>query len=173
MQFLSYIFEFNEFLPHRSILCGNKATLKMVCANIYFLSFGFNDKELNKTLLPTIFNHIPSGASVRQIIHFGQEVISGRFCKYNYLWENFEKYHSVLPPAYNIKKITTPVYLFYSKGDWISSDKDVEKFGSELPNLKKMVLNVDDKWSHDNYLFGISAKERIYDETIAHLNMLD
>lgn len=170
----------DEFLPSNSfmqkyipIVCGIKPIAKLLCSNVYFLMFGFNEKELNTTLLPVFLGHMPAGASTRQLIHYVQEINSGRFCKYDYSMDNFKIYGSFTPPAYDISKIVAPMYLFYSKGDWLCSNIDVEEFAKKLPNLKKKILNTDDKWSHADYVFGIHAKQRIYDETIVYMKNLD
>lgn len=41
--------------------------------------FGFNEKEQNNTLLPSILSHMTSGASTKQVLHYLQEINSGKW----------------------------------------------------------------------------------------------
>lgn len=65
-----------------------------------------------------MLTHTPAGASIKQLLHYTQEVLSGHFRKYDYgLIGNFVKYGKAVPPDYELEKITTPVTLIYSKND--------------------------------------------------------
>jgi lysosomal acid lipase/cholesteryl ester hydrolase len=50
--------------------------LQGICSNILFVLCGFDEAQLNKTLLETIMHHTPAGASSTTILHYGQEVNS-------------------------------------------------------------------------------------------------
>lgn len=58
--------------------------------------------------------------------------------------------------------MTAPVYLFYSKSDWLSGEKDVAKLYMQLRNVKGAFLLTDDTFNHLDYLFGIEAPELVY-----------
>lgn len=51
----------------------------VLCKNLYFTVLGFNDPEMNTTLVPTISLHMPVGASSKQYIHFLQSANSGKY----------------------------------------------------------------------------------------------
>lgn len=51
----------------------------IVCESVLFLLMGFDAEQVNKTLLDTIVHHSPAGSSARTIVHYAQEVNSGRF----------------------------------------------------------------------------------------------
>lgn len=57
--------------------CDKGDMMKVFCSNILFAICGKNPKQLNMTILPLIFAHIPAGASTKQLLHFAQEVNSG------------------------------------------------------------------------------------------------
>lgn len=82
------------------------------------------------------------------------------------------RYNEPSPPDYDISKITTPLYFFYSDGDIITDSRDVEKFSKEVPNLKELIKMDDPEWSHLDYSIGISAKEKIYLKTLNFMKRL-
>ena len=57
--------------------------------------------QMNMTLLPVILGHEPGGGSTRTVVHFAQEVSSGKFCKYDLGRRlNMAKYGQPKPPEY-------------------------------------------------------------------------
>ena len=57
--------------------------------------------KMNMTLLPIILGHEPGGGSTRTLVHFAQEVNSGKFCKYDLGRRlNVAKYGQPQPPEY-------------------------------------------------------------------------
>lgn len=74
-----------EFQPSSEFLkqliaaeCNNESWLQPVCKNIIFLVAGFGSDQLNTSMLTSILAHVPAGASVKQIAHYGQVVKSGQ-----------------------------------------------------------------------------------------------
>ena len=49
-----------------------------ICTNILFILCGFDEPQMNTTLLETIMKHTPAGASTPTVLHYAQEVTSGR-----------------------------------------------------------------------------------------------
>ena len=48
------------------------------CVGWLYLVAGFGSDQLDKSMLPAIFGHFPSGASAKQIIHYSQSIQSGK-----------------------------------------------------------------------------------------------
>lgn len=172
----------NEFLPSdglmaalNPVVCRDPTMAKMLCQNVFFMSFGFNPKEMNSTLIPLYVGHFPAGASTNQIIHYGQEVVSKRFRQFDYNSGNMMRYGQLYPPDYDLNKVTAPSYLFYSTGDWHSSDKDIDILIGRLPSstVKGKYLVDDEQWNHVDYIVAISAKSKIYKPTLAEMKNLD
>ncbi|XP_029159665.1 gastric triacylglycerol lipase-like isoform X1 [Nylanderia fulva] len=118
-------FFYGEFLQDdflRSIIrnyCDQNINREF-CANMLFLIFGFDREQLDYTLLPLILSHYPAGTSAKTLVHFVQEIESGKFREYDYgREENLLMYNSVEPPEYDIANIRIPMALFYSKNDWM------------------------------------------------------
>lgn len=65
---------------------------------------------------------MPAGSSVKQLMHFAQEILSGHFRKYDYgIVGNLIKYGKLTPPDYALENVTAPVALFYSQNDWFAN----------------------------------------------------
>merc|ERR1711894_425033 len=63
----------NWFMDLLADLFCNEGIFQGVCSNILFLLCGFDEAQLNETLLETIMHHTPAGASTHTILHYGQE----------------------------------------------------------------------------------------------------
>lgn len=69
-----------------------------------------------------ILNHDPAGASTKTLVHFAQEVESGKFRQYDYGREkNLLIYNATEPPDYNLTNITVPIALLYADNDWLAT----------------------------------------------------
>ncbi|CAH1989668.1 unnamed protein product [Acanthoscelides obtectus] len=146
------------FIGHLSeILCapGNKLTL-LLCENLVFTLTGFNPEQTNTSLLPDIMAHAPAGCSTKQMLHYGQELGTGHFRQYDYgMVNNLRKYKSIHPPRYYMKNIKIPMYLIYSRNDWISSETDTRKLCTEIGSSCKAFLISDKSFNHLDFVYGI------------------
>lgn len=144
-----------------SVICTVTPTK---CDNLLYLMLGNDDKFLNKTMIPVIFGHMPSGSSTLQFVHYGQLVQSGRFCRYDFGEEkNFKLYGQITPTEYNLRNINTPITLFYGGNDWLSDPSDVD--------LLKTQLNVFDdyfieEYNHLDFLYATNANDLIYSRIV-------
>ncbi|KAK4872302.1 hypothetical protein RN001_016426 [Aquatica leii] len=153
----------NEFLPTTKFLaivgkflCSDNSVTQVLCTNALFALAGFNQKQMNATLLPVLMGHTPAGSATKQIFHYTQEINSGKFEKWNGgLLENKKLYNSIQPPSYNIEKITAPVYLYYSRNDWLSHEIDVNRLHEHLPNVKSAL----DSLANSEFLLNPNVSE--------------
>lgn len=112
--------------------------------------------------------HTPAGSSTDQIIHYGQLIKSGHFRQYDHgLLTNIARYGSITPPKYNLKNVKSPVALHYSNNDWMSDGKDVAKLEKELPKLIGKFLVPDSRFTHFDYVWGIDARNQVYNRVLA------
>ena len=44
-----------------------------MCKNVVFLICGYDQAQMNETMMSTIASHIPAGTSAFTIVHYGQE----------------------------------------------------------------------------------------------------
>ncbi|XP_039305113.1 lipase 3-like [Solenopsis invicta] len=192
LQLLSQITEVGEIAQHfgvnefnldnelintgAQLVCASEAITQPICENALFLMAGFNPEQFDSERLPAILGHYPTSASVKQFLHYGQiiksgmMITSGRFQQYDYELDNLEKYHSLVPPKYDLSKITAPVHLYYSKNDWLANTKDVDKLSDEVGNLASKILVADEKFNHLDFLWAKDVMKYLYDPILNEMN---
>lgn len=164
----------NEFSPTNDFLtlvggamCGDGDLTQVYCTNSLFALCGFSPLEMNATILPVLMGHTPAGCSVKQFLHYSQLIVTGTFRQYDYGIENFVKYGTLTPPAYDLSAITTPIHIFYSYNDWLSAVIDVSRLCDAMGNAcTEMYLVSDYTFNHLDYIYGIHAPEFVYKKLI-------
>ncbi|KPI94007.1 Lipase 3, partial [Papilio xuthus] len=164
----------NEFLPNGKInelagekFCLEEAVTQVLCKNLLFLICGFNNEQLNNTMLPVVLGHTPAGASTKQIIHFGQLYNSNKFVQFDYgRFKNRRVYGSRQPPSYNLTAITSPVFLHYADNDWLSTPTDVHRLMLELPVVVGKYRVPMKTFNHLDFVFANDANKLIYDRLL-------
>ncbi|KAG5876081.1 hypothetical protein JTB14_028854 [Gonioctena quinquepunctata] len=164
----------DEFLPSNNSLvlllrglCSATYVSKLICLNGLFAIAGFDPNHTNISMVPYIIGHTPAGAATKQLVHYGQEINSGRFCQFDYgPLENWQRYGSLFPPAYDLQKISAPVFLIRGKNDWVSSEIDVGRLSNKLPNVVGVYSILDPPFNHLDYNYAIDAKTIVGDRVI-------
>lgn len=166
-----------EFLPSSkllslvgSALCKDESHFQAICSNFLFLLAGFDDENLNATMIPDIVKVTPAGASVNQILHYAQGCNSGHFRQYDYgSVKNLLKYKSLSPPDYPLTKVTAPIHLYYANNDWMAAVKDVQILASKLPNLVYNKMVPHKKFNHLDFLWAINVYDLLYADLIENI----
>lgn len=83
-----------------------------------------------------------------------------------------EMYGSVTPPKYNLKNVVTRVILHYSDNDWLAAVEDVHKLYLRLPNAELDHMS-DLQFEHMDFVWGIDAREILYEPIIASMKLYD
>jgi len=74
--------------------------------------------------LTEILVNTPAGASVNQLVHYGQGVNSGKFRMFDHgLIGNMANYGQLTPPDYTLGLVSAPVALHYGDNDWLAHTK--------------------------------------------------
>ncbi|RNA38290.1 lysosomal acid lipase cholesteryl ester hydrolase-like [Brachionus plicatilis] len=145
-------------------LCNLKVTDRIFCANLLFLLCG-PSKYMNQSRIAVYFTHEPAGTSVKNLAHFGQAVISGKFQMYDYGPAlNKQRYNQSSPPLYDISKMHVPTALYWAKNDWLADPVDVEFIRNSLPKIVDDYEIMD--WDHLDFLLATNAKECLYDRIL-------
>nr|CAD7204041.1 unnamed protein product [Timema douglasi] len=166
-----------EFLPNSEFLtlvggvfCKDDAITQKLCGNVLFLMCGFNQDQLNTTLLPVIMGHLPAGSSTNQLLHYAQGINSAKYREFSYgMIKNLATYGSLTPPDYDLSKITAPVFLHWSDNDWMADTKDVRELESKLPNVKGSIRVPLATFNHLDYMWAIDAKPLLYDTVLENM----
>lgn len=86
-----------------------------MCSDMMDYLFGPSVDQRNYSMQPVYNSHEPCGCSLKQILHFGQEIN----------WCFFGKYmtDSNIPSNYDLSQIKVPVSLHYSPVDKFTNPK--------------------------------------------------
>lgn len=121
--------------------------------------------------MPIITRNSPAGAAVRQIVHYGQGMTSGRFAFFSFGRDgNLMAYGTPNPPDYRLENADLPINLMYSLNDYMSAPVDVHHLADLLPNVISLYEVPHKKFNHLDYVWGLRAKELVYDYV---LNIID
>ncbi|XP_011692768.1 PREDICTED: lipase 3-like isoform X2 [Wasmannia auropunctata] len=148
-------------------LCADKTITQALCVAIISLISGFNSAQFNATLLPEILSYFPSGCSMQTLHHYYQNLITEKFQAYDYGYlDNYKQYGQIRPITYDLKKITTPLALFYSGNDFFTSKPSVLETYRHLPNVIVLEEISYKLFNHLDFLYAIDVKTLLYDRLI-------
>lgn len=168
-----------EFLPSNWLMdliaafaCGD-GFLEIVCENVIFLLTGYDEPQMNKTMLPTIGQHCPAGTSTYTILQYAQGVKHKRFGGLDWGSEekNLAHHGSVAPPLYRLEDVNTKIALFWGDNDWLAAEADVAKIITRVPNI---VVNYQVPWAgwnHLDFLYAIDIDQYQNDDLLTVLGM--
>lgn len=171
--FIVKLFHVYEIFPKPIVLKYSQIPIceignGIICSTFVFLVSGFDYEQLNITNLPVTFNHLPSGASAKQFLHYLQNIASGTFSKYDYDENKNQKlYGTRKPPEYEVDKINAPVALFYGDNDWFCDVEDVTILKNKLPNVTDVYRVPFEKFNHIDFIWAKDVKR------LMHANILD
>ncbi|KAJ8952377.1 hypothetical protein NQ318_014468 [Aromia moschata] len=121
-------------------ICSDDSDFQEMCVFFLFLIFGFDNDQMDRSMFSKIFKTLPAGASVFQLTHYLQEIVSGHFRQYDYgVTKNMEIYNATEPPDYNLAAVTAPLALFYSLNDFFVGLTDLDRLTKELPSHQKCI----------------------------------
>ena len=63
-----------------------------------------------------------------------------------------------------------PTVIFYGDNDGLVSIQDVQKMISEMPNVPHSYQVAAEGWNHNDFVYGKSAPELVYDVMIGHFD---
>lgn len=153
------------------LFCKSHAASQEMCSNAMFLLAGFDSEELNVTLVAEILKRYPAGASIHQLLHYTQEVSSGKFCQYDQgMAANMIKYGVAKPTSYPLNEIRAPISLYYAHNDMLAALDDVEKLKEKLrDNVKYEYLVPHPKWNHIDFLWANDARKVVYEKIVENM----
>jgi len=144
MDFIANSIGFTELFPYNEKL--NKFTFKLFRSFPILAEFGIEiigDKKSseinNLKRIPIFMSHIPSGSSLKALLHLVQMFRKDKFQKYDYGIENNKKIYGTEKVAeYDLGKIKDfPIALFSGENDRLAHPKDVEWLAE---NLKETLI---------------------------------
>jgi len=173
------MFGVGEFLPSNllvdclaSLFCHSSVT-NALCSNMLFVIAGFDEAQMNDTLLDTIMHHTPAGASSYSLLQYAQLKPTGGFHGYDWGSDKLNFQHHKGPvPTYDFGDVVTPVALYWGDNDWFAMPEDILKTIIGLPNIVPgMNHEVEyEKWTHLDFMWGIDVDKYVYSYLLDNLN---
>ncbi|XP_011310501.1 lipase 1 [Fopius arisanus] len=162
-----------EIDPFISLLCNPSKLGEAECETFVFQLFGSDYTQLEPDWIPNMMAHMPAGSSTKTVNHYLQIFESKQFQEYDHgPTKNLQLYYSVLPPAYDLTKITLPIFFFYGLNDVAAPPEDVTAFYALLPNGKGISAVNYTQFSHLDFLWAKDAKPLVYDQTISMIQKI-
>ncbi|XP_005191237.1 lipase 3 [Musca domestica] len=148
--------------------CGEGSSLQNVCRMVFAYFGGPGMGNIKQSVLSDVCAAQPAGASIKQILHFIQVYVKGKFQQYDYGQQHNQlHYKQSTPPAYDISSITNCVHLYYGVTDHLADGEDVQRLAKRLPcAVVQPISDDDDKWNHYDFLWSKDAKELINERII-------
>ncbi|XP_047306182.1 triacylglycerol lipase 2-like [Impatiens glandulifera] len=132
---------------------------------------------LNSSRTGYFLDHEPQATSTKNMIHVSQMIRGGKIAMFDYGSdkENLKHYGQTNPPEYNMSRIPNdiPLYLSYGGQDALSDVNDVQTLLASLENHEpdKLVTQYQDDYAHADFVFGVNAKEVVYDPVVAFFEL--
>ncbi|KAK5965826.1 Gastric triacylglycerol lipase [Trichostrongylus colubriformis] len=141
-----------------------------IAQGVCTLDIGFIDgteKMFNTTRVGTYLCHMPAATSSKNILHWIQVVKSRKLEKFDYGEAgNMREYGTKDPPHYDLRKIRTPTYLYWSRDDILADTEDIREAILEKMNATIRGSYELPHYSHLDFVYGINATQDIYQSII-------
>ncbi|XP_063361760.1 lipase 1-like [Cydia amplana] len=145
-------------------VCRDGLFTQAICKLV--VQYDRNDGIFNTTMFPAFLGHAPSGASIRQVSHYGQSIKYGTFSRFHYGHiQNLITYGRVDPPPYNLNLITARSYLHYGLGDLEVDYRDILVLEERLPNARA-IQTTRSGFTHFDFIWSMDAREQVYETAL-------
>jgi pimeloyl-ACP methyl ester carboxylesterase len=163
-QFLTSEYQLNRLAPW---LCN---LLPSAC-NVAIYLFCGATRHINTTRLPVYLSRTPAGTSVKNMIHWAQQIQRDNFQMFDYgsNKENTVHYNSSSPPAYKLSDITVKTALFTGGHDILGDPSDERRLSLELPTSSIVFQKNIPDYAHLDFAWAHDANEVVYKDVVALL----
>ncbi|XP_061713560.1 lipase 1-like [Cydia pomonella] len=145
-------------------VCRDGVFTQTLCKLV--VRYNENDGMFNTTMFPAFLGHAPSGSSVRQLTHYGQNIRFGTFSRFHYGHiQNLITYGRVDPPPYNLNLITARTYLHYALNDIEADFRDILLLKESLPNARA-IQAPRHSFNHIDFIWSMDARDQVYETAL-------
>ncbi|XP_062540114.1 lipase 1-like [Armigeres subalbatus] len=138
-----------------------------ICPEFVSLIVGPNPEAYHQKAMTVYLGHTPAGSSLKQIIHYAQISLSGRFQQYDYgRDENLLRYGTEKAPIYDLEQSVAPIALYYGLNDWLVHPRDVQDLAKALPQVITVEQVADEQFNHFDFILGKNVRSVLYDSVI-------
>ncbi|XP_025412142.1 lipase 3-like isoform X2 [Sipha flava] len=151
-----------------SLFCSKQSVFLNACVSLLSEFFGFDTTSKNSTMnLDFKLAYSRAGVSLNSIDHLLQMIRTSKFQHYDMgSSKNMWKYGQLKPPEYDLRKVTSPVVLYYSQNDRVVDSGTIHKLISILPNVYQTIIIPHKTFGHIDYSFSTNAKTLVFDSII-------
>lgn len=157
-----------------SAMCPRGSLLQLLCVNVYFTSFAAHLPPLTKRMARNIAENSPNGVSVKQLVHFGQLIESGRFHQFDYKEPaNRRIYGQAVPPEYQLRaRINVSLQVFYGTADTVTSPLGVQRLIDECePFVERVLPSIGA--NHFDFVLNSDARDKYYEKIVRFVRRAD
>lgn len=146
------------------------ADLGQLCPDFLDIMCGDgNPANVNQSQIGTILRYDPGGTSVNNMIHWQQEVKSGKFQTHDYgSDENMIFYNQSTAPEYDLTQMTGPkTVIFSGANDALADPQDVALIVEKVPSTTLLQSTVIPGFAHLDFVWGLDAYSLLYPQILS------
>lgn len=116
-------------------LCGKTSVQRYICTRyVLFPIFGPDQPGFEVERIPTYLHHTPSGASMKNVVHYPQLHSGKKFVRFNLgPAGNRVKYGTDSPPEYDLRRIKSKwIVLVTADTDYLANPRDIRTLIANL-----------------------------------------
>ncbi|XP_047996325.1 lipase 1-like [Leguminivora glycinivorella] len=138
------------------LLCSQGLIAYDVCYVLFSSPIiGFDPVRVEPEFWEVVMGYSPTSTSRKTFVHFAQLSTEKRFAQYDYgTVRNIRVYRSLIPPNYDLSKVTTKISLIASGNDNLSRLKDVDILRTMLPIEPKYYVMEPMLWNHVDFIWA-------------------
>lgn len=151
---------------------GSNNPLQPLCLIMLGMLVGFDTAQLNTTRMPVYLSNAPEGTSTWVYDHFILNAVYNKLTMFDFgPIGNVAKYGSIVPPFFDLSKITNNyLAFFYGRNDWVADYQDTlwTKRQLSVPLFVDYVLPLK-KWNHLDFIWAMDLGKYITPQVIRTL----
>lgn len=151
-------------------MCQKNSPATSACEGMISSLCGHNkgELELDLRILPNYMQHVSHAVSLKQLNHYYQLNLSGKFRQYDHQERNQKFYNSSTPPDYKLKNIIAPTYVYSGGCDALVAEEDVVELKEVLPNVRK--YRNFKNFNHCDFNYAKNARTIFYYDMLQEFN---
>ncbi|XP_068625213.1 lipase 3-like [Battus philenor] len=151
-------------------MCSNTIIAATMCKLFLNILDSYDPGSLSTKTASVLYDHFPGGTSANTLAIYGQNIISGRFQKYDYgPIKNLKKYRTAHPPLYDVNRTSSPVVFIYGENDFLIHPSDIKKISSQMPNVLEVYKVPRPAWNHFDNCYSQYTKQLIFPKIYEYL----
>lgn len=127
--------------------------------------------HLDPARTPVFVRWTPAGTSVKNMVHWEQNLQSDTFGMFDYGTEagNVERYGQASPPLYELQRLRVPTVLFIGENDYMTQPQDIHRLKEDLPSEMLLASVAVPTYSHLDFTWACDAHKLLYPQVLAFL----